>query len=51
MNNLRNNLPTLYDFYIVAKSKSFSKASENYNIPQPSLSRNVKILEEELKKI
>ncbi len=50
MNNLRSNLPALYDFYIVAKSKSFSKAAEIYNIPQPSLSRNVKILEDELKK-
>lgn len=45
MYDLRNNLPLLYDFYLVAKSKSYSRAAENYNTSQPSLSRNVKLLE------
>lgn len=49
MYDLRNNLPLLYDFYLVAKNKSFSKAAQTHNVSQPSLSRNVKILEEELK--
>lgn len=49
MKDLRNNLPFLYDFYIVAKSKSFTKAAELYNVPQPSLSRNVKLLEDAMK--
>jgi len=49
MYDLRNNLSLLYDFYIVAKSKSFSRAAENYNVSQPSLSRNVKLLEDTMK--
>ena len=32
MYDLRNNLSLLYDFYLVAKSKSFSRAAENYNV-------------------
>lgn len=48
MDNLRYNLPFLYDFYYVAKSKSYSKAAEVYNVSQPSLSRNIKLLEESL---
>ncbi len=28
MQDLRNNLPALYDFYIVAKEKNYSKAGE-----------------------
>lgn len=49
MYDLRNNLPLLYDFYLVAKSKSYSRAAENYNVSQPSLSRNVKLLEDTMK--
>lgn len=49
MYDLRNNLSLLYDFYLVAKSKSFSRAAENYNVSQPSLSRNVKLLEDTMK--
>jgi len=49
MYDLRNNLSLLYDFYLVAKSKSFSRAAENYNVSQPSLSRNVKLLEDVMK--
>ena len=49
MYDLRNNLSLLYDFYIVAKSKSFSRAAENHNVSQPSLSRNVKLLEDTMK--
>ena len=51
MYDLRNNLPLLYDFYLVAKSKSFTEAAEIYNTSQPSLSRNVKILEDAMKMI
>ncbi len=46
MLNLRNNLPLLYDFYIVACNKSFSKAARNNCTSQPSLSRNVGQLED-----
>lgn len=49
MYDLRNNLPLLYDFYIVAKSKSITEAAETYNASQPSLSRNVKMLEDAMK--
>lgn len=46
MHDLRNNLPLLYDFYIVAKANSFSKAAEENYVSQSNLSRNVKKLEE-----
>ncbi len=49
MNNLRNNISLLYDFYLVAKEMSFSKAATINNISQPSLSRNVQLLEDTLK--
>lgn len=45
MYDLRNNLPFLYDFYLVAKSKSYTKAAEINNVSQPSLSRSIKLLE------
>lgn len=48
MKNLRNNLPLLYDFYIVASYKSYSKAAQNNYVSQSNLSRSVKTLEEEL---
>lgn len=48
MSSLRNKLPLYYDFYLVAKELSFTKASEKNYIAQPSLSRNVKNLEEML---
>ncbi len=48
MNNLRNILPLLYDFYIVATEKSFSKAATNNLVSQSNLSRSVQNLEEEL---
>ena len=48
MHNLRKILPLYYDFYIVANEKSFSKAAEVNFTSQPSLSRNIQILEQEL---
>lgn len=48
MYDLRNNLPMLYDFYIVAKAGSYSKAAEDNYVSQPNLSRNIKKLEETL---
>jgi len=48
MHDLRNNLPMLYDFYLVAKAGSYSKAAEEHYVSQPNLSRNVKNLEETL---
>lgn len=45
MYDLRSNILLLYDFYLVAKSNSFSRASQDFNVPQSSLSRNVKTLE------
>lgn len=35
-------------FYVVAKSKSFSKASEELFISQPAVSMSIKKLEEQL---
>lgn len=49
MYDLRGNLPLLYDFYIVAKAMSFSKAATENSVSQPNLSRNVQALEESLK--
>ncbi len=48
MKNIRNNLPLYYDFYIVANEKSLSKAAEVNYTSQPSLSRNIRVLEGEL---
>ncbi len=48
MNYLRNNLPMLYDFYIVAKAGSYSKAAEENYVSQPNLSRSIKNLENTL---
>ncbi len=45
MHDLRNNLSALYDFYIVAKANSFSKAAEDNYVSQSNLSRSVKNLE------
>lgn len=47
--NFRNNLLALYDFYIVAKEQSFTKAAEKNLLSQPNLSRTVQGLEETLK--
>lgn len=48
MEDLRGILLYLYDFYIVAKENGFTKAAiENY-MSQPTLSRNIKSLEESL---
>ena len=46
--NIRNNLSNMYDFYLVAKEKSFTIASKKYCLSQPNLSRNVQNLEDEL---
>jgi len=45
MHDLRNNLPMLYDFYIVAKAGSVSKAADENFVSQPNLSRSIKNLE------
>lgn len=49
MNDLRGNLSLLYDFYLVGKESSFSKAAETNHLSQSNLTRSVKILEETLK--
>ena len=49
MFDIRNNLSLLFDFYIVAKEKSFSKAAKNNFISQSNLSRSVQNLEDILK--
>lgn len=46
--NLRNELPYLFDFYIVAKECNLTKAANKYYVSQPNLSRNIKVLEEKL---
>ena len=48
MNNINMNL--LKYFYYVAKYNSYTKASEELLISQPSLSYSIKVLEEELNK-
>lgn len=48
MFDLRNRLPMLYDFYIVAKEKSFSLAAAHNYVSQSNLSRSIKNLEESL---
>ncbi len=48
MFDMRNNLSLLYDFYIVAKEKSFSDAAEKNVYSQSNLSRNIQKLEDEL---
>lgn len=45
MLDLRNDLPLLYDFYIVAKESSITTAAEKNNVSQPNLSRNINTLE------
>lgn len=42
---LRNDLPSLYDFYVVAKEKSLSKAAQNNFVSQSNLSRSIQNLE------
>lgn len=46
--NLRNDLPMLYDFYIVAKEGSYSKAATKCYTSQSNLSRTIKNLEERM---
>lgn len=46
--DLRNELFLYFDFYLVAKEGNISKAANKYYISQPSLTRNVKLLEEKL---
>lgn len=47
-NDLRNLLPLYYDFYIVAKEGSLTKAAEKNYVSQPSLTRSIQSLEHEL---
>ncbi len=44
--DLRELLPLYYDFYIVALTKNISQASYQYHVAQPTLSKNVKLLED-----
>ncbi len=44
--DLRELLPLYYDFYIVALTKNISQASSRYHVAQPTLSKNVKLLED-----
>ncbi|MBR3162116.1 MAG: LysR family transcriptional regulator [Bacilli bacterium] len=48
MYDLRGNLSIVYDFYLVARELSFSKAAETNHLSQSNLTRSVKLLEEEL---
>ena len=45
MFDIRNNFTLFFDFYVVAKELSFSKAAEKYSLSQANLSRNVQDLE------
>lgn len=45
MYEIRNNLPLLYDFYIIAKEGNITKAAEKINVSQPNLSRSINTLE------
>lgn len=47
MINIRNILPMLYDYYLVATEMSFSAAEKNY-LSQSNLSRSVQNLENTL---
>lgn len=47
--DLRNLLPLYYDFYIVAREGNITQASMLYHIAQPTLSKNIRLLEEEIK--
>ena len=49
MFDIRNNFTLFYDFYVVAKELSFSKAAEKYTLSQSNLSKNVQELEQILK--
>lgn len=46
--NFRNNLPMYYDFYIVAKEGSYSKAAEKTLTSKSNFHRTIKALEENL---
>ena len=46
--NFRNNLPMFYDFYIVAKEGSYSKAAEKTLTSKSNFHRTIKALEENL---
>lgn len=48
MSDLRSNLSLYYDFYIVAKEMSFSKAAKEYHVSQSGLSRSIQLLEDTL---
>lgn len=47
--NLRNMLPMYYDFYIVAREGSYSKAAEKTFTSKSNISRTIKNLEDTLK--
>ena len=49
MFDIRNNFTLFYDFYVVAKELSFSKAAEKYTLSQSNLSKNIHELENNLK--
>lgn len=48
MNDIRNNLTMLYDFYIVTKTLNLSQAAIINNVSQSSLSRSISNLETKL---
>ena len=48
MINIRNILPKLYDYYLVATEMSFSAAAEKNYLSQSNLSRSVQNLENTL---
>lgn len=48
MFDIRNDLSLLYDFYVVSKEKSFSKAAEINYCSQSNLSRSIQKLESEI---
>ena len=48
MNNFRHILPLLYDYYLVCKEMSYTKAAEKYLLSQSNLSRSIKNLENDL---
>lgn len=48
MNDFRNTLQLLYDFYLIAPEGNITKAAQNNYLSQPSLTRSIQTLESDL---
>ena len=49
MNNMRDNLPLLYDFYVVVKEDGITSAADKLMITPSNLSKRITMLEDNLK--